>query len=239
MKYGLIQKNPVELVDAPRPQKKEMKTWNEEEVRQFLDVAESSRYYIVYLLAVTTGMRRGEILGLRWQDIDFKLKTLSIKQTLSNRGDEFQETKTSSGNRSVSLPTVTIEQLKKHKKMIAQEKLLAGNCYVNLDLVVCTSLGNKLHPRNLLREFKRLTDLAEVAPIRFHDLRHTHATLMLKQGVHPKIVSERLGHSNIKITLDTYTHVLPGLQQAAAEKFGEVLLEKAEYENRIKDIKGV
>ncbi|MCD8500599.1 MAG: site-specific integrase [Bacillaceae bacterium] len=82
VKYGLIQKNPVELVDAPRPQKKEMKTWNEEEVRQFLDVAEPSRYYIVYLLAVTTGMRRGEILGLRWQDIDFKLKTLSIKKNV-------------------------------------------------------------------------------------------------------------------------------------------------------------
>lgn len=223
VKYGFIARNAAEAVDTPKVGKKEMKFWNERQVMEFLEIAKDDRLYIVFFLAVTTGMRRGEILGLRWKDIDFKKGVLSINQTLSNDGKQFISAKTNSSQRSIALPDQTIQELKKQKKKIAKDKLFLGNSYNDHDLVVATSLGNSVHPRNVNRTWDRLLKKTNLPRIRFHDLRHTHATLMLKQGVHPKIVSERLGHSNVKITLDTYSHVLPGLQEAAAKQFGDML----------------
>lgn len=223
VQYGYIAKNIMGVIDAPRLNKPEMTVWNEEEVRSFLEVAKEERLYIAFLLAVTTGMRRGEILGLRWKNIDFENYSISVIQTLSNTGDRFQETKTSNGKRSIALPVEVIDQLRRHKLMIAKEKLKAGPVYQDNDLIVCTSIGTKMLPSNLRRTWNRLLEKCNVPKIRFHDLRHTHATLLLKQGVHPKIVQERLGHANIKVTLDTYSHVLPGLQEEAAKRFGESL----------------
>ncbi|MGV3136587.1 tyrosine-type recombinase/integrase [Brevibacillus agri] len=223
---GFVAKNVAKLVDKPRFSKKKMEVWNEKEVLQFLDVAREDRLYIAFFLAITTGMRRGEILGLRWKDIDFENGEISIQQTLSNTGDELQEPKTKSAQRSIALPEQTVAELKKHKRRIAQEKLLARSVYQDNDLVVCTSVGTKVLPRNLIRTYYRLLKKADVPKIRFHDLRHSHATLLLKKGVHPKIAQERLGHANIRITLDTYSHVLPNMQSEAAKQFGDSLFNK-------------
>ncbi|MGC4378312.1 site-specific integrase [Fictibacillus sp. Mic-4] len=220
---GFVRENVALLAETPKVTRKEMKVWNEEEVRRFLEVAKGDRLYIAFHLALTTGMRRGEILGLRWKDIDVKNKMLSINQTLSKDGSHFQPAKSEGSYRSIALAQSTLDELAKHYKMVREERFRYGREYQNLDLVVCTTLGTKVLPRNLSRKWYSLLKKADVSKIRFHDLRHTHATLMLKQGIHPKIVSERLGHSSVQITLDTYSHILPGLQEAAAAKFDENL----------------
>lgn len=225
-RWGLISKNPASLVDRPKAVKKEIKVWDVKEVQTFLKHAKShSRYYIAFLLALTTGMRQGEILGLRWRDVDFETGCLRITQTLSSDGKEILPyTKTKSGSRTVDLPEETIIQLKKHRKLIEAEKLEVGlEAYNNLGLVVCTELGTPTNKSNIRRSFNSIIKKAKIPKIRFHDMRHTHATLLLLQGVNPKIVSERLGHADVRITLDTYSHLLPSMQKDTAIKFGKML----------------
>ncbi|GIM45915.1 site-specific integrase [Collibacillus ludicampi] len=225
LKWGMVARNVAKAIDPPRPKKVDFQVWNEEEVKRFLEVAKDDRYYVAFLLAITTGMRKGEILGLRWQDVDLEKGIISVRQTLSytGKGSEFQAPKTDHGKRAIAIPPQVVEFLRKHKVKQAEEKLLAGPLYQDHDLVVATQVGTPVTARNLDRSWYKLRDEADVPKIRFHDLRHTHASLMLLQGIHPKVVSERLGHANIGITLDTYSHVLPGLQEAAATQFGEVL----------------
>lgn len=233
---GHIQQNPIRLVDAPGLSRKELQVWDEKQVRLFLDTAKKeSRYYIAFMLALTTGMRKGEVLGLRWKDIDVKNWSLSVNQTLSNDGKQFQEAKTDGSHRSIALPLQTMEALKEHRTLIKKDKMKAGPTYKDNGLVVCTKLGTKILPKNLTRAFEKVMNKAELPHIRFHDLRHTHATIMLKQGVHPKIVSERLGHSSVQVTLDTYSHILPGLQDAAAAQFGDEIFgkENPDYSNNL------
>lgn len=226
-KWGLIARNPAALVDRPKAEKKEITVWDVEEVRQFLKYAKKSgRYYIAFLLALTTGMRQGEILGLRWKDVDFENGCVRITQTLSSDGkDLLPYTKTKSGSRTIDLPEKTVIALKKHWLFIRGEREEAKS-YKNLDLVVCTGLGTPTHKSNIRRVFKSIIKKAEVPKIRFHDMRHTHATLLLLQGVNPKIVSERLGHADVRITLDTYSHLLPSMQRETALQFGKMLFEE-------------
>ncbi|MDA2323955.1 site-specific integrase [Bacillus cereus group sp. Bc177] len=223
-RWGLIARNPASLVDRPKAEKKEITVWDVEEVRQFLKYAKKSgRYYIAFLLALTTGMRQGEILGLRWKDVDFENGCVRITQTLSSDGKELLPyTKTKSGSRTIDLPEETVTALKRHWGFIKGER--EGNLsYKNLDLVVCTEFGTPTHKSNIRRVFKSIIKKAGIPKIRFHDMRHTHATLLLLQGVNPKIVSERLGHADVRITLDTYSHLLPSMQKDTALKFGEML----------------
>ncbi|PGW18767.1 integrase [Bacillus cereus] len=170
-------------------------------------------------------MRQGEILGLRWRDVDFETGCIRITQTLSSDGKEILPyTKTKSGSRKVDLPEETIIQLKKQRKLIEAEKLEVGSeVYNNLDLVVCTELGTPTNKINIRRSFNSIIKKAEIPKIRFHDMHHTHATLLLLQGVNPKIVSERLGYADVRITLDTYSHLLPSMQKDTAIKFGKML----------------
>lgn len=220
----LISKNIVSMVELPQVVRIEMKVWNIDEVKLFLKAAEESRYFIAFHLAITTGVRQGELLGLRWKDVDLERGTIHIRQTLSHDGKEFLAgAKTASGIRPISLLSETINTLKKHKTAIAKEKLKAGTDYIDNDLVVCTCFGTVLTPRNLTRTFKGLIEKANVPTIRFHDLRHTHATSLLIEGIHPKIVAERLGHSRVSMTLDIYSHVLPNMQKEAAEKLNKSL----------------
>lgn len=172
-------------------------------------------------------MRRGEGLGLHWEDIDFKKKIAHIRHNLVlvENKPVIQDTQTKGSTRSITLPTIAIEALKKHKRVQAREKLMAGVNYNDHGLVVATSVGTPLLPRNLIRTFKRILKKADLPNIRFHDLRHTHATLMLKEGEHLKVVSERLGHSDTRITLETYSHVLPNMQQEAVNRFEKTFLE--------------
>jgi integrase len=169
-------------------------------------------------------MPQSELLGLRWKDIDFEERVLHVRQTLSHDGKKLsKETKTKSSIRTISLTDKAINDLKIHRKKIAKEKLAAGDMYEDNNLVVCTKFGTPVNPRNLLRVFYSLMKEARVPKIRFHDLRHTVATLMLSQSVNPKIVKEILGHSDIRVTLDTYSHVLPSVHKETAKQYGDML----------------
>lgn len=223
VKWNMVIRNVAKAVEPPRPPKKQFSTWSKEEIIRFLEASKDDRYYIAFLLAIMTGMRKGEILGLRWRDIDFQTNVLSVRQTLSytGKGSEFQAPKTDHGRRAIVLPSQVIEELRKHKVAQAKEKLQLGAEYNDTDLVVATSHGTPVTARALDKSWYELRERANVPCIRFHDLRHTHASLMLLLGTHPKVVSERLGHANIGITLDTYSHVMPGLQEAAATQFGD------------------
>ncbi|MGG1597935.1 site-specific integrase [Paenibacillus naphthalenovorans] len=161
------------------------------------------------------------------KDIDFENGVISIQQTLSHDGKKFlTEAKTKSSIRSVILPKDVLKALRKHRALIQQEKLFAEK-YTDLDLVVCTSNGTQVNPSNLRRTFIRLQGQAGVTQIRFHDLRHTHATLLMQLGTNPKVVAERLGHSTTRMTLDTYTHYLPTMQEEAVEKLNTLFSDKA------------
>ncbi|WP_053361932.1 site-specific integrase [Bacillus sp. FJAT-27251] len=221
----MINKNVAKKATLPKEIKNEMKVWNQEEVNKFLKVAKGSRYYPFFYLALMTGMRKGEILALRWKDIDLENMLLTINQTLTQDGKEFiAGAKTKASNRTMDLSESTVKILKAHKVLIQQEKLALGKDYVNHDLVICTQIGTPVHSSNLRnRVFNQLIKEAEVSKIRLHDLRHTHATLLLSVGVNVKVISERLGHSSIKITLDTYSHVLPTMQKEAVKKLDDML----------------
>jgi len=232
--YGNIGRNPALVVKPPRSTQRDIECWDEEQVRTFLDIAREEREFIAFYLALTTGMRQGEILGLKWTDINLEDKKIIIERTISHDGKSFGELKTKTSKRSVILTNGAVEELKKHFLMIKKERIKKGELYENKNLVVCTKNGTQITPRNLTRSWYMLLDKSKLPPIRFHDLRHTHATLLLKQGVHPKIVSERLGHSNVRITLDTYSHLLPGLQEAAAAKFDEFLFGPSKNNDEIK-----
>ncbi|KAA0565315.1 site-specific integrase [Bacillus sp. CH30_1T] len=220
---GLVLKNVAKKATLPKDEKKEMHIWNEDQVRTFLKTIKNENYFMLFYMALQTGMRQGELLGLRWKDVDLENHTLSVKQVLSHDAKKFYNgAKTNAGNRTIQLSETIVSELKKHRAKTLQEKMLLGNDYVDYDLVICTPLGTQLNPPNIRRLFNRLIKEAEVPKIRFHDLRHTHATLLLSKGVNIKVISERLGHANIKITLDTYSHVLPTMQKEAVKKLDEV-----------------
>ncbi|PHE73276.1 site-specific integrase [Bacillus wiedmannii] len=220
----LISKNVATKTKLPKSDKEELTVWNEQEVQLFLKVAQDSRYSIVFHMALVTGMRQGELLGVRWKDVDLEKGHLTISQTLSHDGKTFLlGGKTKSSLRKILLPASTITKLKKHRAVMLQEKLSQGEEYQDNDLVMCTPYGTPINPANVRRSLNALIKKAAVPKIRFHDLRHTHATLLLAKGVNVKVISERLGHSNIKITLDTYSHVLPTMQEDAVNKIEEIL----------------
>jgi integrase len=221
----ILSKNVAKKATLPKEEKNEMQAWNEEEVNKFLKVAKNDRMYPLFYLALMSGLRQGELLGLRWKDIDLENHILTINQVLAHNGkDIIKGAKTKAGNRTINLSESTIQVLKAHRKTVLEEKLLNGKSYQDQDLVFCTQMGTPVHPSNLRnRVFNKLIEVAEVPKIRFHDLRHTHATLLLSKGVNVKVISERLGHSNIKITLDTYSHVLPTMQKDAIDKLDSMI----------------
>ncbi|MFO8010291.1 MAG: site-specific integrase, partial [Dehalococcoidia bacterium] len=198
----------------------------EYEANTFLEAARNSPYFALFHTAIYTGMRRSEMLALRWQDIDFIFGQISVLRSLHHLKDGsyvFSEPKSAKGRRTIALPPDAIQVLRDHRE--SQEKLMQniGRSLADSDLVFSRVDGRPLRPNSITRAWKTLAVKAGVKPIRMHDARHTHASLMLKGGIHPKIVQERLGHTRISMTLDTYSHVTPGLQQAAAESFGKLL----------------
>jgi integrase len=203
-----------------------MRPLTEEELLTFLDVAKEDRLYAAYVLAATTGLRRGELLGLCWDCVDLEQGVITVKRQLQalKGGLVLEETtKSKSGRRSVVLTDDAIRELKAHRKRQLQEKLLLGWAYQDHNLVFCREDGRPLEPAWFTKHFERLLAKAGVPVVRLHDLRHTHASLLLARGVHPKIVQERLGHSSITMTLDLYSHLVPGLQEAAAATLNGLL----------------
>jgi len=226
VKWGLLVRNPVDSIDAPRTTHTEMKVMSEEDLNRFLEVIKPTPYYTLFYLALFTGMRRSELLGLRWSDTDLVLCQISVNRTMHHlRNGEivFRPPKTAKGRRVVSLSPSTALVLQEHKEAQAALRLLQGQSVAQTDLVFSKEDRSPLTPNAVTSAWVRLAKRAGLEGIRLHDARHTHASLMLKQGVHPKIVQERLGHSTIAITLDTYSHVDPGLQEAAAQAFDCVL----------------
>lgn len=222
---GLIPRNAAD-VKAPRPAPDEMRPLSESEARAFLDRARGDRFESLYVLAITTGLRRGELLGLRWDDADLERGTLRVGRALVREGGRHTlgETKTKRGRRQVNLTPRTVAALKAHRKRQLEERVKLAGLYEDQGLVFATNAGTPINPENLVkRSFKPLLKKAGLPEIRFHDLRHTCATLLLSRNVHPKIVQEMLGHATIAITLDTYSHVLPGIGDQAAKEMESAL----------------
>ena len=220
VKWQLLARNPVDAVEPPRPQRTEMNAINEKETALLLGKLTGSSLFTPVLLAVTTGLRRGELLALRWKDINLEDGRLTVNQSLeqTKTGLRLKTPKTERSRRQVPMPGIAVDILKDHKRQQNEERLRLGPVYQNNDLVFPRPDGSLMAPDSFSTNFAAFIRRSGLKHIRFHDLRHSHATQLLLQGVHPKIVSERLGHSNIGITLDTYSHVLPGMQEDAVLK---------------------
>jgi len=221
---GIVPRNAAH-VKAPRPAPEEIRPLSEDEARAFLDAARQSgeRFEALYVLAITTGLRRGELLGLRWDDADLEFGTLRVGRALVREGGRHTlgETKTRRGRRQINLTPRTVNALKKHRKQQLEEKMKLAGLYKDHGLIFASGVGTPVNPENLVkRSFKPLLKKAGLPEIRFHDLRHTCATLLLSRGVHPKLVQELLGHATIAMTLDTYSHYLPSMGDQAAGAMG-------------------
>ena len=226
VKHGILIRNVAEAVDPPRPEHKEMATLWPETVNSLLDAARRIPYYTLFYTALYTGLRRSELLALRWCHVDLDFATLSVVETLHqlhNREFVFRQPKSKRGRRQIALSPSLALLLRQHRAEQEVSRKLLGLELSPSDLVFSQPDGSPLQPDSITQAFTRLARSVGLCGVRFHDLRHTHATLMLRHGIHPKIVSERLGHSTVAITLDTYSHVLPGLQEAAAQRFEEGL----------------
>ncbi len=226
VKRGILIRNVAEAADPPPPEPKEIAILDSGGVRMLLQAAESTPYHTCIFTAVYTGLRRSELLGLRWCDINLELATISVTQTLhqlKNGTYAFGKPKTRGSRRLIALSPSLAILLRDYKEKQELDRMLLGKPLLPSELVFSHPDGRPLRPNSLSRAFERIAQSLGFEGIRFHDLRHAHATLMLQQGIHPKIVSERLGHSSVAITLDIYSHVLPGLQEAAVRKFEEGL----------------
>jgi len=221
-----LARNVASLATRPRIKRQEMVTLSPEETRSLLAAAAGDRLEALYVLAVTTGMRQGELLALRWRDVDLQTGMVQVRTTLqrSKDGFVFSEPKTDRSRRQVALTKVAVAALRRQRIAQAEERLRLGGMWEDNDLVFANELGKPIEAGNLLRRsFWPLLERVGLSRIRFHDLRHTAATLMLGRGVHPKVVAEMLGHSQIAVTLDLYSHVTPTMQREATAALDAVL----------------
>ena len=217
---GAVAVNVATIADAPSAPRKEFRTLSPEEASRLLQAALSDRLYGLYVLALTCGLRQAELLGLRWADVDLNGAVLHVKQQVFRLNGQWQYTspKTKAGRRTVSLSGACVEALRERRLAQNAERLRAKT-WADLDLIFCNRVGNPIEKGNLLRRsFAPLLERAGLPHIRFHDLRHACASILLAANVNPKIVQERLGHSSISTTMDTYSHVMPSLQADAAEE---------------------
>jgi len=221
VRWRLLSNNPAEAVEPPVPEQKEMIALDEDQTAILIENVKCHALHIPVLLAVTTGMRRGEILALRWSDVDLERATLSVTQSLEKTrhgGLRFKQPKTKRGRRSISLLSMLVDALRKHRADQAELYLSLGVGWGEHGLVCAKLAGEPVNPNTLTSGFASFVKSLDIPQVRFHDLRHTHATHLLKQGVHPKVAQERLGHATIAVTLDLYSHVMPGMQENAALK---------------------
>ena len=199
VKWQLLARNPIQAVEPPRAERQEMRALDEDETASLLSLLSESRLYMPVMLAVTTGLRRGEILGLRWSNIDLATGTITVVQSLeqTKEGLRFKSPKTHRSRRSIVLPAITVEALRSHRAKQAKERLALGPAYDDQDLVCPRPGGAPWPPDVFSTAFAAVVRRSRMKPFRFHDLRHSHASQLLKAGVHPKIVSERLGHAGL------------------------------------------
>ncbi len=225
LRWGLVGRNVAALVDPPRMQRAEIQPFTPEQARTFLPAVQGDRLEALYTVAVALGLRQGEALGLHWQDVDLEAGTLRVRVALQiiDKQPRFVEPKTVKSRRTIDLPPVTVAALRRHKARQLEERLRAGTAWQDWGLVFTTSIGTPLDGTNVRHYFARILKRAELPRIRFHDLRHTCASLLLAQGVHPRMVMEILGHSQIGLTMNTYSHVMPTLRQEVAAQMEAIL----------------
>ena len=226
LRWGLVARNVCDLVSPPRRAHYEFKSLSKEQAQKLLTALHGHNMEALFVLALTTGMRRGEILALKWQDIDFEQNMLQVRRIFTrSKGQRYLEAepKTEKSRRSVALPAITTTLLKKHQASQQELRRQVGEYWQAHDLVFCTALGTPLNPNKVLERFKTVLKKAGLPAIRFHDLRHSAATMLLAMGVHPKVVQELLGHNQISMTMDIYSHVLPTMQKDAMSKMNDAL----------------
>jgi integrase len=219
----LIQRNPASFVSKPKITKKEMAHWSPEEAKNFLAAVSYHRLSLLFVLALHCGMRQGEILGLRMSDIDLENKKIYIRNILNFKKQLQVGTKTAAGTRSISISPLVICEIEKRIRIIEEEKRSAGESYNDLGFLICTKSGLPIPKHHIHNLWTRLLEKTGMRKIRFHDLRHTCASLLLTLGIHPKVVQERLGHTSFKITMDLYSHIMPNMQSEASDALENLL----------------
>jgi integrase len=242
VKWNMLNFNPSDGVDRPRVPKYQIEPLTVEEARKFLDTAKEMEdpFYPLFVLAISTGMRAGELLGLEWEDVDLKNSRLSVRHTLINKTKTLAEPKTAKARRVIELTGLAVDVLKDHRKKQAETRLQESAWDSTYNLVFPTGIGTPFdHSHLTQRHFHPILEKAGLRKIRFHDLRHTAATLLLQAEEHPKVVQEMLGHSTISMTLDTYSHVIPSMQKEAARKMDELLKESPSHYPRFSSKKEV
>ena len=226
VKWDLIMRNVAEAVEPPRVRKKEMSAFSVPEIHRFLSTCPQGPWHTMFHTLIWTGLRRSELLGLRWSDLDLDVASLQVRQSLVRLQDGtyvFEEPKTFKGLRTLDLAPSTCLSLRIHRENQQHDAGLLGIPFVETNLVFGHPDGSPRTPSTVTQQFRRIAKRAGFSDVRLHDLRHTHASLMLQQGTDMKTISTRLGHASIAFTMDTYAHLLPGMQKSAMEKFEAAL----------------
>ncbi len=232
VRWGYLPRNVAAVADLPKGMAPEMRVWSPEQLRAFLDQVRGKPLYAAWLLLATTGMRRGEVAGLRWVDVDLDAGRLSPRRprVVVNNEVVVSEPKTGKGRRSLALDHATIAALREHRTRQLEQRLAVGPHWQDSGLVFTWPDGRPIHPHRFSKWFEQHARAAGLPKIRLHDVRHSYATAALAAGVPAKVVSERLGHANIAITMDTYSHVLPGLDAHAAGTVARLILGDADQD---------
>lgn len=235
VKWELLNRNPCDAVDPPKVERTAMHTFDLPQTAELIDALRGTRMLIPALLAVLCGLRRGELAALRWHNVDLEAGQIAVVESAEETKDGVRYKEPKSGRaRTVALSSTMTDELKAHRARQAQELLKLGVRLSGDSFVVAQADASPLKPTSITHEWVRLLGQTSLPRIRFHDLRHAHATHMLASGVHPKIASERLGHSKVGITLDLYSHVLPNMQADAVAQVDDAL--RAAINKRTKDI---
>ncbi len=227
LKVGYVTRNVIEATEPPRIQRHEVKPMTVGQAQKLLTVAKTTgiREYVAVLLALETGMRKGEIFGLKWPDIDFDNLTISVQRTLATTGKGIfiHEPKTVRSRRKIAVTSSLLKELKHYRKQQLEQKLSMGANYDDQDFVLTSLVGTPYHPNKFHKAYRGILKKSNLEQFNFHVLRHTHAAILFQQGVHPKVVQERLGHASINMTMDIYGHLMPGMQETAVQALNGLL----------------
>jgi integrase len=225
LRWGLVTRNVATLVDPPRVRRAEVQPLTTGEARELLEAARGDRLEAIYTVALALGMRQGEILGLRWDDVDLDAGKIRVRNSLQRLGPgwELVEPKSARSRRTMAMPAIVTAALRAHRIRQLEERVWAGSRWQEHGFVFTSTIGTPLNGSNVTHRFQLLLESAGLPRQRFHDLRHASATLLLAQGVSARVVMEILGHSQIALTMNTYSHVAPELQRDAADRMDSIL----------------
>lgn len=228
VKWQLVIRNVANSVEPPKPQKYKASFLNEEQTNKLMEIAKHTDIYIPIIIAIYTGMRRGEILGLMWSNVNLEKGYILVDKALysTSKGLQISSPKTDKSIRKIAIPKTLVKELKRNKINQMKDKLKLGASYQENDMVCCNRDGSLINPKSFSRKFHTLLKSNNLPLVRFHDLRHSHASLLVKLGVQPKVISERLGHSNISITMDLYSHIYEETDKEVANMFEKMLVGK-------------